>query len=340
MNRAAGSPPSAGELVERARRIADEVLLPQAGTVDRAGDFPSRQLDEIAAAGLYGILAPATHGGLESDPRTFARVLEELASGCLTTAFVWGQHHNAVRAVAAAEPGLRDAWLPGLASGARRAGVAFAALRRPGPPLLRATLDGDDLVLDGIAPFVTGWSHVDVVHVAARTEEDDVVWSLVDALPAASLDASEVELAALGASSTATVRFSSHRVPRGRVTLVEPLATWRERDRRSLRTNGALALGVASRCARILGSQRLADAVGRGRDALATVRDEDVPRARAEAARLAMRAATELVVARGSRAVAVGDDAPRLVREAMFLLVFGQTDQIRAEQLALAALDD
>ena len=38
-----------------------------------------------------------------------------------------------------------------------------------------------NLVIDGVAPWVSGWGLTDVIHVAARTPDDDVVWLLVDA---------------------------------------------------------------------------------------------------------------------------------------------------------------
>ncbi len=56
--------------------------------------------------------------------------------------------------------------------------------------------------------------------------------------------------------------------------------------------------------------------------------------ARADASLLAVRAATALVAAGGGRSVEIGDHAQRLMREAMFLLVFGQTAPIRNAQRA------
>ena len=70
-------------------------------------------------------------------------IIEIIASGCLTTTFVWIQHHGAVRALADAPQPLRDAWLArNSARGEVRAGVAFSGLRRPGPPILTASPDG------------------------------------------------------------------------------------------------------------------------------------------------------------------------------------------------------
>ncbi|MBO0868041.1 MAG: hypothetical protein J2P15_05705, partial [Micromonosporaceae bacterium] len=51
--------------------------------------------------------------------------------------------------------------------------------------------------------------------------------------------------------------------------------------------------------------------------------------ARAAASALAMRAATALTVATGARSLLVTEHAQRLVREAMFLLVFGSRPAIK-----------
>jgi transcriptional regulator of acetoin/glycerol metabolism len=58
-----------------------------------------------------------------------------------------------------------------------------------------------------------------------------------------------------------------------------------------------------------------------------------MPEQRARASELALRAATTLVVSGGGRAIALDHQAQRLAREALFLLVFGQTATIKAAQL-------
>ncbi len=60
-----------------------------AAAVDSAGSVPVEHLDALAAAGLYGIFAPVSEGGLGLGyPETCAAV-EELASSCLASTFVW-----------------------------------------------------------------------------------------------------------------------------------------------------------------------------------------------------------------------------------------------------------
>ena len=58
-----------------------------------------------------------------------------------------------------------------------------------------------------------------------------------------------------------------------------------------------------------------------------------MPDARAQASALALQAATTLVVTGGGRSITMDHHAQRLAREALFLLVFGQTGSIRAAQL-------
>jgi alkylation response protein AidB-like acyl-CoA dehydrogenase len=80
--------------VEVARRVAEEVLFPAAPAVDRADAVPVAHLDALAEAGLYGVAGPVEAGGAELGLPAFCAVVEALAGGCLTTAFVWVQDHT------------------------------------------------------------------------------------------------------------------------------------------------------------------------------------------------------------------------------------------------------
>jgi len=325
-------------IVESARRLADDVLFPGALEVDASELVPLERLDALAGAGLYGLAGPREAGGLGADLGTFSGVMEALAGGCLTTAFVWAQHHGAVRTLAAAAPSaLRSEWLGPLCNGERRAGAAFAGLRRPGPPVLTARPADGGYELEGSAPWVTGWGRIDVVHVAARTDDGRVVWSLLDATASPTLAVEPLRLAALDASGTVTLRFSGQRVPEARVTLVEEVQAWRTRDAAGLRPNASHALGVAGRALALIGGSSLDAELAACRSSLDAAAPAGLPAARAWASELAVRAASLLVVAGGGRSVLRSSHAQRLAREAMFLLVFGQTAEIRTEQLTRLA---
>ncbi|KAG1648008.1 hypothetical protein GQR58_030163 [Nymphon striatum] len=69
------------ELIERATALADDLLFPLALEADAHGDVPTKQLDALAAAGMYGI-------SVNCAPATITTVIETLASGCMTTALL------------------------------------------------------------------------------------------------------------------------------------------------------------------------------------------------------------------------------------------------------------
>jgi alkylation response protein AidB-like acyl-CoA dehydrogenase len=292
-------------------------------------------LDLLAREGFYGIAGPTDAGGADLDPPTTTAVVESLASGCLTTTFVWLQHRNPVRAIAASQtPGLWDRWLAPLCRGERRAGIALAG-NRPGPPILRATrTPAGDVLLNGEAPWVSGWGLVDVVLVAARID-DAVVSTLVDARDAPTLHVEQLRLVGANASGTVTLRFRDHVVPAERVVGAEPHADVLARDAEGLRLNGSLALGVADRCCRMMGPTAFDEQLTAVRRALDDATTEGLPEARAAASDLAMRAATALTVAHGSRSILTDQHPQRLAREALFLLVFGSRPPIRTELLRL-----
>jgi alkylation response protein AidB-like acyl-CoA dehydrogenase len=195
--------------------------------------------------------------------------------------------------------------------------------------LLRAidVADGG-VVLDGEAPWVTGWGRIDVVLVAAR-RGDQVVRVLIDAVASPTLEVEPLRLVAADASGTVTVRFRGHRVPPERIVGVETHADALVRDPTGLRTNGSLALGVTSRCLRLLGPGPLDDELAAARETLDAADATAMPEARARAAELAWRAAGALIVGSGARSILAGEHAQRLAREAMFLLVFGSRPSIK-----------
>lgn len=313
--------------IAAARRIATDLLAPAAETTDQSGVLPAANLDALADAGLYGL------GAGDEDLLEICTVIEVLAEACLTTAFVFSQHLGALFAVATAAPAaLRDAWLAPMARGERRVGAAFTGAALPGRPVLHARPDGDGWRLDGFTPWVSGWGHIDAMHVAGRAPDGRVVWALLDAREGDGVAVTPLRLLAVQASATVRATFTDVAVPAGRVTQITPEPIGSAVVPRATRTHAALSLGVASRCATLQASERLAAELERVRAQLDAALDdpEAMTQARAAIAELTIRAAGALLVHAGARA-AVADGAPqRLVREAHFLSVFGSRAPIKA----------
>ncbi len=329
--------PAVERVLPAVRRLADEMLFPEAMRVDSLDALPAAHLDALAAAGLYGAPVPLEAGGLGLDLGGICAVAEELASGCLATAFVWIQHRGLVTTLSAEGTplALRDRWLAPVCQGKVRGGITTIGLI-PGPPRLRAQPVPGGWRLSGEAPWVTGWGLVDLLLLTARGPEDTAVTLIVDAAAQLGLTASRQRLAAVNASATVRLRFDGVAVPQERFVsqvAFDPVASLRP-DR--LRVDGSLALGVTGRCCRLLGPGPLDDELTACRQRLDAALAADTPtmaHARAAASELAVRAAAALAVRDGSQAVTADAQAQRLAREALFLLVFGLRPAIKSALL-------
>ncbi|MXZ15296.1 MAG: acyl-CoA dehydrogenase [Acidimicrobiales bacterium] len=321
------------EFLSAAQQLADDVLFERALDVDMSGEVPAQNLDLFRDAGFYGLWTPREVGGCGFDELERLPILEALAGGCLTTAFVWAQHGGG-SANAARMPSrspLHERWARALATGQARSGVAFAHILRP-EPCLFAERSGDGWVLRGVAPFVTGWGHIDAVLVAAH-EADRLVWMLVRAAEARTLTSRRLRLAAVDSSVTVELHFDGHAVGDDEVLEIIEYGDWLSFYRQGLRTNGALMLGVASRALGLLGPSPLDGELDAARRALYAAEVDEMPECRAQVGHVGIRATSALVSSVGGRAITLAHHAQRLAREALFLLVQGQTAEIRAGHL-------
>ncbi len=321
------------EFLSAAQQLADGVLFERALDVDASGEVPAGNLDLFRDAGFYGLWTPREVGGCGFDELERLPILETLAGGCLTTAFVWAQHGGGSANAARMPSGspLHARWARALATGQARSGVAFAHILRP-EPCLFAERSGDGWVLRGVAPFVTGWGHIDAVLVAAH-EADRLVWMLLPADEAPTLTSQRLRLAAVDSSVTVELHFDGHVVGDDDVVEVIDYEDWLSFYRTGLRTNGALMLGVAGRALKLLGPSPLDTELDAARTALQAAEVEEMPDRRAQVGYIGVRATSALVSSVGGRAITLAHHAQRLAREALFLLVQGQTADIRSGHL-------
>jgi len=213
------------EVLAVARQLADDLLFPEAMRVDGLDVLPVAHLDALAADGLYGASVPVQAGGLGLDLRASCAVTEELASGCLATTFVWLQHRGLAMTLAAegTPAALRDQWLGPVCRGQVRGGIALTGII-PGPPLLRAQPSGGGWQVDGEAPWVTGWSLIDLLLVQARGPRDSIVTLILDAAARPGLTVTRQRLAAVNASVTVRLGFDGVLVPAERFAGQAPSA--------------------------------------------------------------------------------------------------------------------
>ena len=313
------------------------MLAPGAEATDRAAVVPRSHLDALGRSGLCGLYCPP-----EPSPSAARAVFEALAGACGVTFFVWVQHHAPVRMLArSANAALRERHLDDLCSGRVLGGVAFAYLRRPGPPAVAARRVPGGWRVDGEAPWVTSWGLAGLFSVAARVG-DDVVYVFVGGEPTPQVRPSPpLALAAMGASATVRLTFDGLFVPDEEVVAEMSYADWQAFDRLTTAQPNPAAFGIAATCVRLLADHdpEAARLFGTELDecrarsyGLADSGDADLSTlvaARAEGLGLAVRTATALVVAVGGRAMVSDHPAQRLLREAVFFTIQAQTPELR-----------
>ena len=75
------------EMVTRARALRSRLVEEQRATEQRSRYSPEMH-QEFLAAGFYHLYVPRRYGGLEYDVSTYARVIQEISRGCVSTG--WG----------------------------------------------------------------------------------------------------------------------------------------------------------------------------------------------------------------------------------------------------------
>src|SRR6185312_11186234 len=81
------------------RKIVNDVIRPNADSVDRNGTFPRENLTALAKAGWNGVLLPKSLGGLGLDHVAFSIAAEEIGTACASTALVYVMHVGAAQTV-------------------------------------------------------------------------------------------------------------------------------------------------------------------------------------------------------------------------------------------------
>jgi alkylation response protein AidB-like acyl-CoA dehydrogenase len=156
------------------REFVDKEIVPVARDWEHAGRYPTEIVETMKQLGLFGALVPDEFGGLAVDFVSYSLLFEEIARGWMGVAGILGSHTLATWMIArhgTDEQKLR--YLPELATGARRTGIA---LTEPdaGSDLqgisTRARRDGDHYVVTGTKTWITNARFADPLPVLVKTD--------------------------------------------------------------------------------------------------------------------------------------------------------------------------
>ncbi|WP_437192156.1 acyl-CoA dehydrogenase family protein [Planctomicrobium sp. SH527] len=232
-----------------ARQLAEKTV-----SVDQQGEWPVVQLQGLATAGVLGWVIPRQYGGSEISHLELLQGYDDLAAACLTTAFILTQRNGACQRIAACQNDeLKQMLLPDLASGRTFATVGISHLttsrQHIKTPAIQAEIEGDEIVLNGTIPWVTGAAFAQTIVTGGTCGDGRQV---LVALPT-HLQGVEVQapsrLMAMSASHTATVVVNQVRLPLAYLIAgpVESVMTHGSGGGTGSLTTSVLALGLSRR---------------------------------------------------------------------------------------------
>lgn len=158
------------------REFVDAEIRPVAKEWEHAGRYPTEIVDQLKVMGLFGLTIPEEYGGLGADLVTLAIVFEELSRGWMGIAGILGSHTLSCFMINQhGTDEQKQQYLPALASGERRTGIA---LTEPdaGTDLqgikTRARRDGDEYIISGTKTWITNARFADPLPVLVKTDPD------------------------------------------------------------------------------------------------------------------------------------------------------------------------
>ena len=158
------------------RSFVNEHIKPVVREYESEGRYPTEIVAKMAEMGLFGITVPAEHGGLGLDVVSMSLVFEEISRGWMGVAGFLGSHSLSCRMIANhGTDEQKRRWLPDLAAGRRRTGIA---LTEPGGGsdlqgiATRAWRDGDYYVVRGTKTWITNARYADPLPVLVKTDPE------------------------------------------------------------------------------------------------------------------------------------------------------------------------
>jgi hypothetical protein len=346
----------ADPFVARVKNYGDTVLRPTALETDRRS-VDSGRIAEFGELGLLNYLAPVEFGGAAISRDADRRLHEIIAGGCFNTWLVWAQH--APLAGRLADVLKTGGVLPEIGYDVLRGrlllGAGVSDVRRFPDRYIAATRAPGGWTFSGTISWVSGWGLNAVLTVSAvDSSTHTVVTALV---PVGDRTRStRLDLSAMSGSRTERVTLADVFVPDENVISTESLSNWRTNDLGTASDARPHHFGLAQTVLDELDTvehptaRQVAELwrprVGQLRSdaySLADAAKADGDGRHRINERLAVKVATgealatltrTLVIARAGHGIDSGDTAQLHARSAMFVLVQGQTSEVRDAQLS------
>ncbi|MCG3161228.1 MAG: Acyl-CoA dehydrogenase [Acidobacteria bacterium] len=162
------------QIVASIRQFVERKVIPVASRLEHNDEYPHEIVAGMKELGLFGCNVPEEYGGLGLSYTTFAMIVEELSRGWMSVVGPIGTHSvicDIINRFGTEEQ--RREYLPGLASGERRGGLALSEADA-GTDVQRistvATRTENGYLINGSKMWITNGRYGDTFVLAAKTD--------------------------------------------------------------------------------------------------------------------------------------------------------------------------
>ncbi|MFC1523513.1 acyl-CoA dehydrogenase family protein [Thermodesulfobacteriota bacterium] len=212
-------------IVDLARQITDELIIPQRAELDEKEEYPTEILHAMAQADLFGVYIPEEYGGFGGGCYEMILALSELGRGCtgIATSFA-ASALGVYPIIISGSDEMKQKYLPGIASGESSGAFALTEANAGSDASgiqTTAVLDGDEWVLNGTKQWITNAGEATIYSVIAITDRAKgprgaSMFVVESSDPGFSYGPKEKKLG-IRASSTRELIFKDCRIPKDRL---------------------------------------------------------------------------------------------------------------------------
>ncbi|WP_457576363.1 acyl-CoA dehydrogenase family protein [Desulfomarina sp.] len=212
-------------IVDIARQITDERIIPIRAELDEKHEFPRAILNEMAQADLFGVPIPEEYGGFGGGCFDIVLILEQLSRGCVGVGTAFAANFlGAYPIIISGSEEMKQKYLPDIAVGKKFAAFGLTEANAGSDASgiqTTAVLDGDEWVINGTKQWITNGGEAQVYSIVAITDRSKgprgaSMFVIEEGDPGFSCGPKEKKMG-IRASSTTELIFKDCRIPKDRL---------------------------------------------------------------------------------------------------------------------------
>lgn len=161
-------------ILDMVDKFLEREVKPIARDCELADEYPHEMVEKMKALGLFGATISTEYGGMGLTAATYAKIVERVSAVWMSVSGIFNSHLIMCAALERfGMPALKEAYLPRMATGELRGGIALTepdcgtdlqAIRT------RAVKDGDDYLVSGTKQWITNSVEGNILAVLVKTD--------------------------------------------------------------------------------------------------------------------------------------------------------------------------